>query len=235
MNILLIGHGEIGKAVEEAFGINPKAIHDPFQNEHAVKEKYDGMLIAFGYSDTFIKDVISYIKEFSPEFVIIFSTTDVGTCSKIQEISGIAVSHCPVEGKHPDLLRSFVNTPNWIGNMSFGAKELFTSFGYEVKHLEKSEYTELLKLLSTTKYGINIEFARYAKECCDKVGLDYEEVKNWDMMVNELYRNVLNLPQYTRYILDPPEGPKGGHCVTPNAIVLDKQFPNPIIDIVAEK
>jgi hypothetical protein len=64
--------------------------------------------------------------------------------------------------------------------------------------------------------------------------MDYGAVKEWDNWVNDLYNNVLGMPEYTRYVLDAPEGPKGGHCVTPNAIILNQQFPNVMVEQVAE-
>jgi hypothetical protein len=78
-----------------------------------------------------------------------------------------------------------------------------------------------------------IEYARYVGECCDKIGMDYNEVIAFNTAYNQLYK-LMGMQNFQRYILTPPEGAKQGHCVTPNAKILAEQFPNAIADIVAE-
>jgi hypothetical protein len=69
---------------------------------------------------------------------------------------------------------------------------------------------------------------------CGELGIDFERTKEWDKWVNDIYK-YFDMPWATRYILNAPEGPKGGHCVTPNARILNKQYPDDLVRIVAEE
>ena len=229
MNAVLVGYGEIGRAVAEAFGTAHRITpHDPGSGVHADDAHYDILLVAFGYSDSFVEDVLAYQERFGPSHTLVFSTVPIGTCRKLDAV------HCPVEGKHPDLAQSLRMTDKWMGGHDAVCEQFLTDAGFIVRLLALPEYTEWLKLRSTTLYGVNIEFARYSKWVCDDLGLDYSAVKEWDAWVNGLYAG-LGMPQFTRYLLDPPEGSKGGHCVTPNARILAQQYPDPLIDVVGEK
>jgi len=66
---------------------------------------------------------------------------------------------------------------------------------------------------------------------CDELDLDFQAVKSWDRQYNDLYAD-LGMEQFSRYILDPPQGEIGGHCVVPNAVILNKQFPSPLVEEV---
>jgi hypothetical protein len=229
MKALLVGYGEIGKSVQTVFGSfhDLRNVIDPKYNTQVENVEYDILLVAFGYSENFEEVVRQYQITFNIKHTIIFSTVPIGTCRRLN------ACHCPVEGKHPDLAESIKITSKWLGGSDEKCFEFVSSAGFDVK-ITEPEHTEFLKLRSTTVYGVNIEFARYSKECCDKLGMDYDLVKEWDTWVNKLYSD-MNMGWATRYILDAPMGPKGGHCVTPNAKILDKIFPNDLVKIVAEE
>jgi hypothetical protein len=227
MNAVLIGYGEIGKGIYDVFSVyHPIEVQDPFQHRNAYGI-FEMMLVTIPYDKHFVRTVRAYQAEYKPQSTIIFSTVPVGTCSKLGAV------HCPIEGKHPDLDRSIRNTDKWLGGSDDMANRFLFEAGFMVMPLDNPEHTEALKLMSTTKYGLNVEYARYAKKVCDKVGMDYEYVKAWDRWVNSLYQS-MDMDWATRYVLDPPEGPKGGHCVTKNARLLHKQFPDKITKIVGE-
>jgi len=228
MRALLVGYGEIGKSVHEVFSkYHLIDVHDPVKGKICNSMGYDLLLVAIPYSDKFVDIISGYRDEYRCKDILVFSTVPIGTCSKL------GACHCPVEGKHPNLAKSIAITSKWFGGTSKVCYEFIKQAGFEIHCLDKPEFTEFLKLRSTTLYGVNIEFARYSKEVCDAIGLKYEEVKRWDTWVNTLYQS-MGMPQYTRYILEPPEGSKGGHCVAPNAKLLNKQFPNELVRIVAE-
>jgi hypothetical protein len=58
-------------------------------------------------------------------------------------------------------------------------------------------------------------------------------MKQWNLDYNELYKR-LGMNQFQKFILDAPEGPKGGHCVTPNAKLLYGQYPDEQVKVVGE-
>jgi len=232
MKALLCGYGQIGQGINDAIGQHITKIYDPMVIDCAHKpaegEHYDILLIAFGYSDEFIDQVIHYQKIYKTKATIIFSTVPIGTSR------AVGAFHSPVEGRHPKLGERIKEMDRWVGGYgkNDAAEYLVTTFlavcGFNLKMVSKPEATEFLKMQSTSKYGVNIQFARYAKSVCDDLGIDFNLVKEFDKEYNRLYQR-LGMPQFQRYILDAPEGPIGGHCVVPNAKLLDKQYPSNLL------
>lgn len=232
---LVIGEGEIGTSLYEVLhkarwsaggvyvrDVAPVVIPEP---------QIHVLHIAYPYSETFSQTVLDYIEQYDPNLTIIYSTTPIGTCEKI----GKNVVHSPVEGRHPDLAESIRRMPRWVGCEDPIAQEyaiaIWMSIVPTVRALHSSAHTEMLKLRSTSKYGVNLVWADYEKKLADLVGVEWEAVKAFDRDYNYLYDS-MGYPDYQRYILDPPNGEIGGHCVVPNAELLDKQFPNPMLKMI---
>lgn len=219
---LIIGMGQVGGALYEIFP-NSQTLD---RNQEPIKLPIDVMHVTIPYSDDFVKIVKTYMKKFNPTHVIVYSTVAVGTCKKL----GDNVVHSPVEGKHPGIAKSMTMFTRWIGGPKETAQiaqELWQDIT-ECRIVESSDYTEFLKLYSTSKYGINIVFADYANDWAKKLNMDYELVKDFDKDYNKLYSR-FKMSEYRRYILDPPYGTIGGHCIVPNAEILDKQLPNDML------
>lgn len=228
MKCLLIGNGEIGSGVNEVFGaVHDITVYDPINAPHEPEGDFDLLLVAIPYGPLFTEQVRMRQERHNVKGTIVFSTVPIGTCS------ALGASHAPVEGKHPDLAESMRKRMFLVGGYAPLVDGFFNAGEPWFVLVDKPEYTEFLKLRSTTLYGLNIEFARYSKAVCDELGMDYEWVEVWDNGVNHLY-SMLGMPEYTRYILDPPDGPKGGHCVTPNAKLLYEQYPSVMVKVVAE-
>ena len=229
MKALLVGYGEIGKGVYDVFSEHHViATYDPVQQpEKPAPQEFDLLLVAFPYFDGFVDAVRAYSNEYGIEHVMVFSTTPIGTCEQIPAV------HCPVEGKHPYLAESIRKSYKWLGGVDDVCETFLERAGFFVRALPKAAHTEFLKLRSTTVYGLNIEFARYCAAICDDIYLGYERVQQWDEWYNALYAD-LGLARFTRPILDAPEGAKGGHCVTPNAKLLNEQYPDELVARVAE-
>lgn len=233
MNHLIIGFGEIGKAIKQVMRENV-SVYDTALDNKRVPDTIDVMHICFPYSDTFVQDVKAYLARYEPRHVIVYSTVPIGTSKSIGE----GIVHSPVEGKHPDLALSILHMERWLGadnteEVQFLAN-MFQELGIRTRVIESSDFTEAIKLLSTTEYGINIEFARYKKEVADAIGMDYQLTKDWNTVYNKLYRNLGLDGRYQKFVLDSPVGSKGGHCIIPNARLLDGQYPNNMVKIVGE-
>jgi len=228
---IVVGLGEIGQAVREVFS----KTHDIDTYDIAIDARlpdktYDIMLVCFPYSDIFVSEVIHYSNRFNVKASIIFSTTSIGTTSQISN-----AVHSPVEGKHPRLAKSIRLMPRWVGGYNELAHQFLVEAGFNPYYCEKPEHTEFLKLRSTAKYGVNIEWTRYEKTVADDLGMDFEQVKRFDRDYNLLYKQLF-MPQFQRYILDPPKGMIGGHCVVPNSKILDAQYPSVFLkEIYREK
>lgn len=227
MRAVLIGYGEIGKAVKKVFGKAHKIDVVPCEGSEIPEKYYDVMLVAIPYSDNFVDIIKHYLNFIEVSTIIVFSTTQIGTCSQLGAI------HSPVEGKHPNLAESILKMPRWLGGRDQMAIDFVKQAGLEVKVVNKPEITEALKLTSTTLYGVNITFAAYRKQIADSLGMDFKNFIEFDKDYNELYKQ-MGMPQFSRYLLTPPEGVIGGHCVVPNAKILKEKFPSDFLDKIID-
>lgn len=211
---LIIGMGQIGSALYEIFPDSQTLD----RKQESIKLPIDVMHVTIPYNSEFIKIVKNYMKKYEPKHVVVYSTVAVGTTRKL----GNNVVHSPIEGKHPQLVKGMKRFTRWIGGpkpTALAVEKLWEDI-VDCKIVDSSDFTEFLKLYSTSKYGINIVWADYANEWAKSIGMDYQLIKDFDKDYNKLYHN---FPQYRRYILDPPNGKIGGHCIVPNAEILDKQ------------
>src|SRR5947209_355713 len=216
---LIIGFGEIGKAVKEVICPDAQVYDISMSERPEATTPTEVMHICFPYSENFVHDAQAYITIWQPEHIAIWSTLPIGTT---KQVSDKAV-HSFVEGRHPALAESVRLLPRWVAyndqaESRFFA-EYFASKGLNVRLLKNTDATEALKLLSTTEYGINLVYADYKKRVADAVGFDFELTKQFNRDYNQLYQD-LGLPQFQKFVLDPPNGAVGGHCVRENSLLL---------------
>lgn len=232
MRNIVIGYGEIGKSVGAVIGEHEKI--DEGMLAPPVTDEAVTLHICFPYSDKFVTAVQAYMEKYRPEHVIVYSTTAIGVCEQI----GDKVVHSPVEGRHPELEMSIRMMERWLGTSDIKEGQYFTGFfmgrGISCRVVAHPNYTEALKLMSTSKFGINLVFADYQAGVAEEIGMDFQLVKDFDKEYNKLYRNI-GMDWAQRYILDAPNGKIGGHCVVPNAKLLNTQFPSVLLNKIIEK
>lgn len=226
---LIIGNGEIGKALYEVLSRDYSIfIRDTDGPEYG---DIDVLHIAFPPSSTFVDDVSNYIEMYNPDLVIVYSSTPIGTCEKI----GPSIVHSPVEGRHPKLADSIRFGVRWVGSEDLtaiaSAVALWSPFVAAIRSLGHSSHTEFLKMRSTAKYGINLVWTDYEASVVKDIGMDFDALKRFDEDYNDLYRG-MGMSQFQRYILDPPGGSLGGHCIIPNAEILDSQYPHDMLKMI---
>lgn len=218
---LIIGMGQVGNGLFNVLlGKTSVATRD--KEQVVIGRRIDILHICIPYSDDFKREVRGYKSLYNPKLTIVYSTVPIGTCEEI------GVVHSPVEGKHPELAKSIMIAPRWLGSSDkelLGKAVDFWAPFTQVRALPSADYTEWLKLRSTAKYGINIVWSDYENKVSKEIGMDYSAIRQFDMDYNELYEN-LGLKDFKRYILNPPKGKIGGHCLVPNAKMLNEQFPN---------
>ena len=220
MKNLVVGYGEIGKAVHEVLGAyHEVGFYDLNGTEYAVRNP-QVLHLCYPYDKNFIDFANQYIAFYRPKLVIVWSTTYPGTCNEIGE----EVVHSPVEGKHPRLADSIMLGVRWLGSKNIDslimAGKLFKDIGIKVHPVENSLYTEVLKIMGTTKYLWNIRWAEVEKSICKKAKMPHRMVNLWDSDYNELYDR-LGMKGFKRYILTPPTSDTiGGHCLIPNFRML---------------
>lgn len=227
---LVIGKGQIGQSLYKVLKKHKSVfIRDVKGPQYS---NIDVLHIAFPYSETFVADVANYIEQYNPGLTIVYSTVPIGTCEQV----GPYTVHSPIEGRHPHLATSIELGVRWIGcgdeDTAMMAVTFWSEFVKVIRTTSSSKDTEFLKLRSTAKFGINLVWTDYEKSVADAIGMGFDALKQFDEDYNELYDN-LGMHQFQRYILDAPEGRIGGHCVTPNAELLDKQYPNDMLKMIS--
>jgi hypothetical protein len=216
MKTLIIGAGEVGKSL---FNIlekyYPTEIYDKNSNS---SRTFDILHICFPYSEEFIEAVKYYQKIYVPQYTIIHSTVPIGTSKKCGAI------HSPVIGIHPHLEEGIKTFPKYLGGeQASEVADYFRRAGLTVLIFDKSETTELMKILDTTFYGVCIEYTKDVKRQCEKYGVPFEAWNIWTRNYNEGYTK-LNHPEYTRPNLVPIMTNIKGHCVRPNLELIDTPF-----------
>lgn len=234
MKDLIIGYGEVGQAVADVLmGTREVAVYDSAQKEpeRALPALVNVLHICFPPSKTFVREVKRYMERTQPRYTIIWSTVPIGTTKQL----GATVVHSPVEGVHPRLAESIRTMRRWVGaNSTMAAsfmERYFRRLGLPVTIVPDSDYTEFLKLRSTAKYGVNLVWTDYEAMVAQRLGMDFSLLQQFDRDYNALYQR-LGKPEYQRYILTPPGGKIGGHCILPNAEILDEQYPTTLLKLI---
>ena len=231
MNHLVIGLGEIGTAVTNTL-VNAKyKVSTADINPDFIFKNIDVVHICFPYSKEFVKEVKKYVGIYNPKLIIIYSTVQVGTTQQI-----LHAVHCPIEGRHPSLDYGVKNFKKFIGYNDVEDRDLAIKVWEDISEyvaLPDTKWTEFLKLASTSKYGINIVWADYMADVAEQLGMSYGHVKEWDKAYNRLYRR-MHQSNLQKYVLDSPDGYIGGHCIVPNADLLNQSFPDEMLDMIVE-
>ncbi len=214
MNSLIIGMGEVGKSLWNI--LSKHYFTAGIDKDEKVKGEFEIMHICFGYSDTFVQDVLDYQLQFKPKYTVVHSSVPVGTCAKLDAI------HSPIRGLHPNLESGIKTFPKFLGGPDASmVADYFRRADIKVILYDKSETTEALKLFDTEYYRHCIEFAHRVKEYCKRHNLNFSEVYTIpNQTYNEGYIK-LNHPEYVRPVLQPIETPIGGHCLLPNQRLLN--------------
>jgi hypothetical protein len=221
MKALLVGYGEVGKAIYNiTTRVHTVRICDPLQGFpwDPCIERQDVLVVAIPWSEAFIPVVQGYQAAVSPGATIICSTVPVGTCRLLN------ATHLPVEGRHPEIHDDMMmNDANWVGDPTTVALDFIAATGLRVRLVQRSEWTEFLKLRSLAYFGLCIEFARTTEQIANRLHMPRRMPRVYDEDYNALLRKRgdghLQRPE-----LNPPEGKIGGHCVLPGVKILRAQY-----------
>ena len=220
---LIVGHGEVGRALEEVLKERYEVvIHDPLKGRLAPERKYDWLHICIPYTPTFAKDVDFYMKQFSPNHVVIHSTLPVGATRALTYPR--QTTYSPVRGEHPELVRYLREFPKWIATTDDSNEVLshFQACGISMRLAPSIEALEWFKLLETFEYAYRIvlwqEIERQADRPEVRGGVPKNEVlsalKEWFFEKRAVYDGERGLvPIMFGGII-------GGHCLIPNIELL---------------
>mgnify|MGYP001593748532 CR=1 FL=1 len=218
MKTIIVGYGEVGKALAKVLEQYKPEIIDPQMGLHSASVNCDILHITFPFSDKFVEQVEEYKLNHTPKYVVIHSTVPVGTCQELGAISS------PIRGLHPNLeggIRTFVKFIG--GEQASEVADYFRKAGLRVILFDKAETAEAFKLYDTTYYKVCIDFAHRVKKFCEENDLNFHEVYSLpNQTYNEGYTQ-LGYPEYIRPVLQPIKGPIKGHCVLPNEAIIKSQ------------
>lgn len=220
------------------------SLNDSFDNVEFVH-----VCIPFTEYNRFRTIVLDTVRETNRNdcLVIIHSSVPPGTCHRLNQDYYDAVTtvqlckgrerlevfvHSPVRGVHPHLASSFRWFVKYVG-CTHDASFARTSAHLEecgirdVRRMNSAKTSELAKLMSTTYYGVVLAYHAEMKELCEANGVTYDEaVVEWNESYNAGYGTAggpsgTYKPNVVRPVFRKLTMPIGGHCVVPNAKLID--------------
>lgn len=223
MKSIVIGAGQIGKALHEIFS----AKHECYLRDVLMAANDPGTVevlhIAYPFGENFVEITKDYISYYSPKLTIIHSSVEVGTTEKC----GPHVVHSPERGRYPQLAGEMKVFQKFIGGGDahdrVKARDYFKALDWETVLVDESRWTELVKLLSNIHLGLEIAW-RQEVDRISKTLLSMPATavyKAWEQSYNQGHER-LGQKQLIRPIVRPD--PIGGHCILPCTEILSKQF-----------
>jgi UDP-N-acetyl-D-mannosaminuronate dehydrogenase len=224
--VIVVGLGEVGKPLLEIV----KSKHQTFGVDidlPAPVARCDVMHVCFPFqNDTFVEQVLEYIRQYRPTLTVINSTVAPGTTRCIAVESGTVVVNSPVRGKHAHMQREMLHYAKFVGALDRQsgqhAVEHFEGVGMKTKLLTSPEASEIAKLTETTYFGLMIAWAQEVERYCIKLGANYDEVVSF-------YDEIKFFPP-VKYFPDVI----GGHCVMPNIDILLQKFPSGLLQAIVQ-
>jgi len=246
---LIVGNGEVGSSLKKVLekrkekkSIKIIDIKDESDFQSTLQnDKCISLHITIPYfNKDFLDYCLTFINCFEPVLVIIHSTVPVRTTERLQALvdkknreKKIVIVHSPVRGQHPHLEESLLYFVKYIGTADNDAyllakKELSNM---KTKWFDNPRATELGKLLCTSYYGVCISWHKEMKRICDHFGVKFDDaVTDINTTYNAGYKKFR--PNVIRPTLYPPEGAIGGHCVVPNANLLERQLKSKFLELI---
>lgn len=238
----ILGHGEVGSAITRiCHDAELEVLIRELTFDQIKDKKVDFLHVNIPEKDNrqFVDTVARNIKELSPSLTIINSSVKVGTCRKIQKLTGADIVHSPIIGVHPHLYESIkFNFPKIIGPVNKNSLEKailhFKTLKLKIEIFDSSETSEAAKLLGLVHYAWDIIFCKWIKEVCKNLNLNFDQVyTKYNNIYNKGYSKLR--PNVKRPILIPIGGPIGGHCTIEGTILFDKTYNNKFTRFILEE
>lgn len=237
-NIGIFGLGEVGSAIAGIFSAKFSVLKKDLDIDELKENKIEVLHVCLPYNNSFEEAVIAQAKANQPNLIIIHSTVKPGTTANLFTIIKTPIVHSPVMGTHPNLEKDIHDFTKFIGPVDNKSRDLatehFRQVGIKVKALQSPLESELGKLLDTTYYAWNIIFEKLVWQICSTAGADFESVyTQFNEVYNQSYKK--SKPSVLRPVLKHQQGPIGGHCIIPNAELLEKTMPSTISKVIIEE
>lgn len=224
MKVGILGVGEVGSAIKELVEKKHQVVVRDLDQDEFSGQNLEILHICIPYTRKFEKIVADAIKETKPQLTIINSTVKPGTTQAIHAKTQANVVHAPMIGDHPHLFKYLGVFTKPLGASSDKAYQLakdhFETLGVKTTQFDSPLESELAKIMSTTYYAWNILFEKWLWQVSQKNRANFDQVyTQWNQIYNQGYKS--SKPNVVRPILKHQPGPIGGHCLLPNAKILD--------------
>lgn len=228
---LVVGHlGEVGSALRTILNADGVDLH---VSAAVLARSYDMLHVAIPYFGNGEGSFVDAVKEYADTYlkpsglIVVHSTVPVGTTRQI----GPNAVHSPIRGIHPNLVEGIKTFTKFFGGpRAMEAAMPFLDRGIKFLTVDDPETTEAAKLFCTTAYGISVAIEKAIHEYCQAHQLDFRAVYTfWTESYNEGFRE-LGMGHVARPVLKHMEGPIGGHCIIPNAGMLDSHIARFLIE-----
>ena len=231
----VLGIGEVGSAISSILEEKYQVLKKDIKFDEIKKNQLEVLHVCLPHSSKFVNVVYLQTKLNKPKLIVIHSTVLPGTTEKIYKKTKIPTVHSPVMGTHPNLEKDILNFVKILGPCSKKSADLavrhFEEVGIKTKVISNSTASEIGKLLDTVYYAWNILFCKQVGELARVLDLKFEEIYT---VFNEVYNQGYKItkPNVIRPLLHYEPGPIGGHCVVPNAHILNRYMKNDITDFI---
>ena len=220
-NVIVVGVGEVGKplldlvqSVYDAEGVDLESRDD------LAGYQADVMHICYPWTPAFLASTNEYINLYNPKLVLIESTVPPYTTQTVAKWNQtVPLCHSPVRGRRADgWRRSLKAYTKYIGPVlpEYGraAARYYASLGLKTHVCTSPVDTEVMKLLSTSYYGVLIGWFQEVDRICREFS-----VNSRDVLAFLRSDQTESDGKHSRPIFVP--GVIGGHCVIPNAEMLN--------------
>ena len=231
---VVVGLGEIGRPIQKliskseftvSFDINKKLMNvKQFQKNIHIPTKI--LHICIPFRNNFHQNVVSLCDKFSPECLVIHSTVQPYTTTKLQNKLTIPVIFSPTRGVHRRMLYDLKRYTKFFAIESNAPKKtwaittysnLMKKCGVKTKKMSDPITLELAKIIcDTSYYGWLINYAQMSKMIATENHVDYDEM--WTFS-DEIEKFLGNRPKMR-------PGYIGGHCVIPNLELIQNETLN---------
>jgi hypothetical protein len=243
MKSLIIGAGEVGKALKEIIQKTHEVIIRDIEPIDIGLGNIEVLHICYPESEQFIEITQKYIQEYKPKITIIHSSIPIGTSDKF----GSDVVYSPIRGRHNRI--NSINGRRMYGlefdipryvKFIFGsksarmmAKEYFEKCGIECDEYDCNRKSdgEFLKLISNIHMGLEIAWRQEVGRILNHYHISSYLYDRWESTYNDGYKKCGD-EHLIRPTMKPD--PIGGHCIIPCTEILSKQFPSKIFDFILE-
>jgi UDP-N-acetyl-D-mannosaminuronate dehydrogenase len=252
MRLLLIGFGEIGRALHANMTANLTAeihAHDPNQGYYAdCQEEYDFAHITVPVGDSgrgaiedelFCNMIYNYVKEFIyVKTWVIHSSISLGIAEKLTNFltvwKEVQMIYVPMNGTHGRLEWEIIRYPLTIGQFRPESNKeylerYFQSIGFRINQWVSVKEAALGKLVDVCWYGINIAFVQEIWLLCQREKLDFSNVYNQYAKPSMIQREYDPTGRYGEEIPRPIffPGVVGGKCVIQDEKLLIPSLTDP--------